>query len=57
MSVVCTAPEAFYLCIGALANTVLFFAVSIPMADGRQSKKEGFADYKKQTRILLPIKK
>jgi len=36
---------------------VLFFAVSIPMADGRQSKKEGFADYKKQTRMLLPIKK
>lgn len=57
LSVVCTAPEVFYLCTGALANTVLFFAVSIPMADGRQSKKEGFADYKKQTRMLLPIKK
>ncbi len=57
LSVVCTAPEAFYLCAGAIANTVLFFSVSIPMADGRQSKKEGFADYKSQTRMLLPIKK
>lgn len=41
----------------AVANTVLFLAVSIPMADGKQSKKEGFAEYKKQTRMLLPIKK
>ncbi len=57
LSVVCALPEVWYLCAGALANTVLFFAVSIPMADGRQSHKEGFADYKKQTRMLLPIKK
>lgn len=57
LAVVCTAPEAFYLCAGAVANTVLFFSVSIPMADGRQSHKEGFAEYKKQTRMLLPIKK
>ena len=57
LSVICAAPDMWYLCIGALANTVLFFAVSIPMADGRQSKKEGFLEYKKQTRMLLPIKK
>lgn len=57
LAVVCALPEVWYLGAGALANTVLFFAVSIPMADGRQSKKEGFADYKKQTRMLLPIKK
>ena len=57
LSVICAAPNAWYLAIGALANTVLFFAVSIPMADGRQSRKEGFAEYKKQTRMLLPIKK
>ena len=56
-SVICAAPNAWYLAVGALANTVLFFAVSIPMADGRQSRKEGFAEYKKQTRMLLPIKK
>lgn len=57
LAVVCTAPDAFYLCAGAVANTVLFFAVSIPMADGRQSRKKGFSEYKKQTRMLLPIKK
>ena len=42
---------------GAVANTLLFLAVSIPMADKRPSRKEGFAEYKKQTRMLLPIKK
>ena len=57
LSVICAAPRAYYLAAGAVANTVLFFAVSIPMADGRQSRKEGFAEYKKQTRMLLPIKK
>ena len=57
LSVVCAAPSAWYLAAGALANTVLFLAVSIPMADGRQSRKAGFAEYKKQTRMLLPIKK
>lgn len=57
LSVVSTAPESFYLATGAVANTVLFFAVSIPMADRRQSKKDGFAEYKKETRMLLPIKK
>ena len=45
------------LAAGAFANTVLFLAVSIPMADGRQSRKEGFDAYKKHTRMLLPIKK
>ncbi len=57
LAVVCADIRAWYLLVGALANTVLFFAVSIPMADKRQSKKEGFAEYKKQTRMLLPIKK
>ena len=57
LSVVCVAPHAWYLASGALANTVLFLAVSIPMADKRQSQKEGFAAYKQQTRMLLPIKK
>ena len=57
LSVICAAGEAWYLAAGALANTVLFFAVSIPMADGKQAKKEGFAEYTKQTRALLPIGK
>ena len=42
---------------GALANTLLFFFVSIPMADKRQSSKPGYAEYKASTRSLLPIPK
>lgn len=57
LAVVFAAPDVWYLLSGALANTVLFLAVSIPLADGRQSRKEGFSLYKKQTRMLLPIKK
>ena len=57
LSVVCAAPDVWYLAAGAVANTLLFLLVSIPMAEKRQSRKEGFAEYKKQTRMLLPIKK
>lgn len=57
LSVVCAFPEAWWLCAGTVANTLLFLCVSIPMADGRQSRKSGFAEYKRQTRMLLPIKK
>ena len=57
LSVVCAVPAVWYLLFGALANTVLFLAVSIPLADGRQSRKEGFDEYREQTRMLLPIKK
>ena len=42
---------------GAIINTVMFLVVSIPMADKRQAKKEGFEQYKKETRALLPIKR
>ncbi|MBR2070047.1 MAG: DUF1295 domain-containing protein [Clostridia bacterium] len=47
----------WYLILGAILNNLLFLFVSIPLADGKQSKKEGFEDYKKSTRMLLPIKK
>ena len=57
LAVVFAAPDKFYLAAGALANTVLFLAVSIPMADKRQSRKDGFDEYKAATRMLLPIKK
>jgi steroid 5-alpha reductase family enzyme len=57
LAVVVSAPEAWYFIFGALANTALFLFVSIPMADGRQSKKNGFPEYKKATRMLLPIPK
>ena len=57
LAVVCSYPQKWYLCVGALANTLLFLTVSIPLADGRQSAKPGFSEYKKQTRKLLPIPK
>jgi len=56
LAAVSVLPFNWYLIAGAIANTLLFLCVSIPMADGRQSKKEGFAEYKKQTRMLLPVK-
>lgn len=57
LAVVSADPSAFYLLVGALANTALFVFISIPLADGRQSRKEGYEEYKKATRMLLPIKK
>ena len=57
LAVVSSTPNAFYLILGAVANTLLFLVVSIPMADKRQSKKDGFNEYKSQTRALLPIVK
>ena len=50
-------PERWYLIFGAVANTMLFLFVSIPMADGRQSKKPDFEAYKKETRMLLPLRR
>ncbi|MBQ4561304.1 MAG: DUF1295 domain-containing protein [Clostridia bacterium] len=57
LSVAYASPSAWYLLAGAFANTLLFICVSIPMAEGRQSQKEGYDEYKKQTRVLLPVKK
>ena len=50
-------PGRWWLAAGALANTILFFSVSIPLADKRQSAKPGYAEYKAGTRSLLPIPK
>ena len=47
----------WWIFIGALLNTVLFFTVSIPLADRRQSAKPGYAEYRKQTHSLLPVPK
>ena len=54
-SVVCLGGSYFWLFAGALVNTLMFLFISIPMADKRQARKAGFAEYKKQTRMLLPI--
>ena len=57
LACVCAMPERWYLCAGALMNTLLFLFVSIPLADARQARKPDFAAYKAQTRMLLPVKK
>lgn len=57
LSVASVFENQWYFFAGAIANTVLFLTVSIPMADRRQSAKPGFAEYKKQTHRLLPLKK
>jgi steroid 5-alpha reductase family enzyme len=57
LSSVATLGGEWYLLAGALANTLLFLFVSIPMADKRQARKVGFAEYKRATRMLLPIPK
>lgn len=57
LSVVISDFSAWHLLFGALINTLMFVFISMPMADKRQSKKDGFDEYKKQTRALFPIKK
>ena len=57
LCLICAIPELWYLSAGALVNTLMFVFISIPMADIHQSRKEGFSQYKKQTRMLLPLKK
>jgi steroid 5-alpha reductase family enzyme len=50
-------PSHWWFVAGALANTILFFSVSIPLADKRQSAKPGYAEYMAGTRMLLPVPK
>ena len=57
LAFVCIMPEHWYLIAGAFANTLLFLFISIPLADKRQSRKDGFDEYKAATRMLFPIKK
>ena len=48
----------WYVIIGAILNTLLFLFISIPLAENHlKSYKKGFDEYKKKTRMLLPIKK
>lgn len=56
-AVVVTNFGLWWLLLGALLNTLLFSFVSIPLAEQRQGRKEGFLEYKRETRFLLPIKK
>ena len=57
LAAVTVLPDQWYLLIGAVINHLMFLGISIPLADGHQSRKPGFAEYRKQTRMLLPVKK
>lgn len=46
-------PGHWYLIAGAICNTCLFLFISIPLAEKHQSRKPGFEEYKKQTRVLI----
>ena len=51
-SVIALGWQNWYLLAGAVLNTLMFLFISIPMADKRQSRKPGFEEYKKATRML-----
>ena len=52
------APDRWGLLIGPAANTLMFLFISIPLADKRNRKiRQGFDEYYRETRHLLPIKK
>ena len=40
------------LLLGAILNTLMFLFISIPMADRRQARKEGYDDYRAETHAL-----
>lgn len=50
-------PSKPWLLSGALLNTVLFLCASVPLAEKRLSKREGYVAYRKETRLFLPIPK
>jgi len=49
-------PAHWFLCAGALVNTLMFLFISIPMAEKRLAGyKEGFPAYRSETNMLLPL--
>ena len=57
LMVIFTYPAQWYLFIGALINTLMFFFVSIPMAEARLQSKGGYSRYKAMTHLLIPVPK
>lgn len=53
LACVISMPDCWYLISGAITNTMLFLFISIPLAEKHQSRKPGFQEYKKQTRMLI----
>ncbi|MDW7658008.1 MAG: DUF1295 domain-containing protein [Bacillota bacterium] len=51
-------PQRWYLLAGALANTLMFLFISIPMAEKRlEHNKHDYSEYVSRIPMLLPIKK
>jgi len=49
-------PDRWHLGFGALINTLMFFIISIPLAEKRlRLYKLDYERYRRQTRLLLPI--
>lgn len=42
-----------FMILGAVLNTCLFLGISIPMAEKHQSRKPGYEEYKKETRVFI----
>lgn len=53
LSVFASAPDKWYLLAGAVANTLLFLFISVPLAENHQSRKPGYEEYKKETRVFI----
>jgi len=52
-----SSPQLWFLGVGPLVNTLMFFFVSIPMADKRnREKRQGFEEYVQETNSLLPVR-
>jgi steroid 5-alpha reductase family enzyme len=52
-----SAPQQWYLGIGAAVNTLMFFFVSIPLADKHnRERRTGFDEYVQETNSLLPFR-
>ena len=48
----------WYFILGAILNNALFLFISIPMAEKKMMQyKDNFLEYKKEIRMLIPIKK
>ena len=53
---VCLLGFRLYLILGAAVNNLMFFFISIPMADKRQARKPGYEEYRKGKNCLIPIR-
>ncbi len=46
----------WYLILGAAVNHLMFLFISVPLADRRQAKREGYEQYREGKNMLVPIR-